>query len=347
MENKTQFVSEGDKPLVVCASPMSPSWRWFSHLFTEIQWQFFSAHPRNWLERRVHRPNLAATRSCWNAIEAARRDKAALLISLDPRVTFRCETFMHMRRFRIPHVAWGFNFNSLPHDRLRRLMERAFRRVDRFVVFSTMEKAIYSKYFGLDPDRIDVLLWGVGPPKSDPPDAPVEQGDYIAAVGGNSRDYRTLFAAMKRLPEIPLVAVLRPYNVANLEVPPNVRLHFNIASDKANNILQYSRFMVLPLAGSDVPCGHVTLVAAMYFHRAMIISDSQGIADYVKNDENGLLVPVGDADVLSRRISELWNDPALCRRLGEVGYAFAVTNCSESSVIAHLRKVLLEYGLPG
>lgn len=131
-----------------------------------------------------------------------------------------------------------------------------------------------------------------------------------------------------------------------LKVPPNVRLHFNVDHGKANNILGFSRFMVLPLAGSDVPCGHVTLVAAMYLKKAMVITNSMGVADYVQDQVNSLLVPVADPDTLAERIRELWINPQRAQQLGMAGYRFALASCSEQQIIDHLREVLVAYGLP-
>jgi glycosyltransferase involved in cell wall biosynthesis len=209
-----------------------------------------------------------------------------------------------------------------------------------------MERTVYSRYFGIDPSRIDVVLWGVGQPRVEPVDTPLVPGDYICALGGNARDYRTLFEAMARVPEIPLVAVLRPQNVAGLRIPPNVRVQFNIPNGQANNILAFSRFMVLPLIGSDVPCGHVTLVAAMHLKKAMIITESMGVSDYVEHGVNSLSVPVSDVDALACRIGELWHDPQRACQLGEAGHMFAVANCSEASIINHLRKILQDFDLP-
>jgi glycosyltransferase involved in cell wall biosynthesis len=209
-----------------------------------------------------------------------------------------------------------------------------------------MERMVYADYFGLDPARIEVALWGVRPPELEPPDSPLERGEYVCAMGGNARDYRTLFAAMARLPEVPLVAVVRPENVAGLEVPANVRLHYNLPRGQASNILGYSRFMVLPLAGSDVPCGHVTLVAGMFLGKAMIVTNSKGVLDYVEDGVNSLLVPVGDIDALAGRIRELWDDPERANRLGAAGSAFATANCSEAQLLSRLRRTLGEFGLP-
>ena len=334
-------------PLVVCTMlDLSPSWNWFAPLFDRIRWEFYGGDPRNWLERMITRPALVSWRACWESIRAAQRQQAALVISHDARVTWRVAVATRMQGVRIPHVAWGFNFTTLPRGPQRHLMASAFAQVDRFIAYSTLERSLYAEYFGIDQSRIDVVLWGVGHPMVDPPDVPVEPGDYICALGGNARDYRTLFAAMERVPEIPLVAVLRPENVAGLKVPRNVRLHFNVGLGKANNILAFSRFMVLPLAGSDVPCGHVTLVAAMYLKKAMVITNSLGVADYVEDGGNSLLVPVADVDALALRIRGLWNDPGRAQQLGTAGYEFAISKCSEEQIIHHLRQVLLAYGLP-
>jgi glycosyltransferase involved in cell wall biosynthesis len=336
-----------DRPLVICATiGHEPSWKWFAPVFDQIRWEFFGADPQSWLERKVSRPALASWRSCWEAGRAARREHAAMLFSHDARITFRCAQAVRIQGARVPHVAWGFNFTTLPKGPARRLMAAAFSRVDRFIVYSTMERSLYTDYFGIDPRRVDVVLWGVGHPRVEPPDVPLEKGDYICALGGNARDYRTLFAAMARLPEIPLVAVLRPANVVGLTVPANVRLHFNIPSSQANNILAYSRFMVLPLSGQDVPCGHVTLVAAMHLKKAVIISNSMGVSDYVREGVSSLCVPVGDVDALALRIGELWNDRQRTGQFGDAGHALALAHCSEDSIKSHLKKVLLDYGLP-
>ena len=218
-----------------------------------------------------------------------RRQHAKLLISQDARMTYRCAQSARLQKARVPHLAWGFNFTTLPRGLYRRLMASVFTDVDRFVAYSSLERSLYADYFRIDPARIDVLLWGVAQPLVEPADTPIESGDYICAVGGNARDYRTLFAAMAQVPEIPLVAVLRPANVVGLDVPSNVRLHFNLPVGKTNNIVAFSRFMVLPLAGSEVPCGHVTLVAAMHLKKALVVTDSRGVSDYVQDGVNSLL----------------------------------------------------------
>ena len=106
------------------------------------------------------------------------------MISHDARITFRLRMSARLQRAQFPHVAWGFNFTTLPQGAYRRLMASSFRQVDRFITYSSLERSLYADYFGIDPARIDVLLWGVGQPLVEPADTPLEPGDYICAVGG-------------------------------------------------------------------------------------------------------------------------------------------------------------------
>lgn len=337
-------------PLVACATPFpGPNgWRWFERDYAgRVRWEFFHPTPGNALERRIARPDLALIRSCWRAAREARDGGAKLLITHDPGSTARCATFLRLGGARIPHVAWSFNFARLPGRTARRLLARSYAEVDRFIVFSAMERALYGEVFGIPAEKIEVVFWGVGEPPLARPEAPIEPGDYISAMGGNARDYPLLMAAMALLPDIRLVAVMRPENAAGLTIPPNVRLRVNLPLGEAHNVTKFSRFMVLPLVGSEVPCGHVTMVTAMFLRKAFIVTASSGVRDYVQEGVNGLTCDAHSAEALATRIRELWDDPGRCDRMGAAGRRFAEAHCSEDSTRAHLDRVLGEFGVLG
>ena len=126
---------------------------------------------------------------------------------------------------------------------------------------------------------------------------------------------------MRRIPQIPLVLVATPANLRGLAVPPNVTVKFHIPRREAEVIVRQSRFMVLPLLHARVPCGHVTMVTAMYCSRALVATESSGISDYLIPGHNGLTVPPGNAAALAAAIEQLWNDPATATRLGTNGRA--------------------------
>jgi glycosyltransferase involved in cell wall biosynthesis len=327
-----------------CAETDEPNWRWVSGALAAepADWTFFSNVPQNALERMIRRPRLSRYRACRGLAAGARRNRFDLIVTHHPLVTCWTELFCRRRR-TCPHVAFAFNFTGLPVGLRRIVMRRAFATVDRFIVFSEFERTLYADYFQLPVERFEMLHWGVREPEgltsgAAPHAESISQA--ICAVGSQARDYATLLEAMRRIPHIPLVLVATPANLRGLAVPPNVTLKFNIPRREAEAIVRQSRFMVLPLLHARVPCGHVTMVTAMYCSRALVATESSGISDYLIAGHNGLTVPPGDAAALAAAIEQLWNDPATATRLGTNGRAWALAHCTEEQTIGYVRNLI-------
>lgn len=328
--------------IVCCTTFFGEDWKWVAPELGEdlSNWHFFHNQPRGLLEKYIRQPDLAMIRSCRQAVHFALGSHADLIVTHDPRISFWYAFFANRLGLQTEHIAYSFNFPELPRGVKRRLMTKAFASISQFIVYSTLEKQLYSDYFGIPQERIEVRLWSVSVPEVQP-EEPLEAGDYICAIGGNARDYQTLMAAMEKLPDIRLVLVARPSNLKNLNIPSNVKVLVNIPMEQTMNILKYSRFMVLPLRGSEVPCGHVTLVAAMHLGKTFIITNSSGIRDYVFHDYNAVTCEPFAPEALAEAIRALWNDPDRCHSLGENGRQFAEKNCSEELVRQHLQDLLL------
>jgi glycosyltransferase involved in cell wall biosynthesis len=225
------------------------------------------------------------------------------------------------------------------------MMRYAFRQIKKISVHSSMERELYSQYFDIPIDRIRLRLWSIGVPEVSP-DHPLQDGRYVSSLGGNGRDYRTLLAACRLLPEIPFVVVVRPENLTGIEVPPNVRVMVNAPFKEAMNILRYSAFTVVPLLSSTVPCGHVTLVCAMHLGKAIVATDSKGISDYVQSDFNGVLCKPLSAESLASEIATLWEDSFRIGDLGRNSMEFGAENCSEEKIRFDLAVVLTDWQIP-
>ncbi len=174
------------RPLVVNVVPFSiDGWRWFeADTADQIRWEFFGPAAQTWPERKLRWSSLALTRGCHRAVRFAHRAGAKLLISHDPKATYRCAEVNRRLAEPIPHLAWSFNFAALPKGIKRRLMTAAFRDVDRFIVFSTMERELYANYFDLPIDRFTMIHWAMGPLAMDPPDRPTIRGTTSARSAG-------------------------------------------------------------------------------------------------------------------------------------------------------------------
>jgi len=90
----------------------------------------------------------------------------------------------------------------------------------------------------------------------------------------------------------------------------------------AQLVEEYSRasVVVLPSVTSAESFGMV-LAEANACERPVVASDIGGIPSFVRDGENGFLVPPGDAGALADAISTLLLDPALSERMGRAGRA--------------------------
>lgn len=337
-----------NRPVIVCCSPdYGEGWRRLGPTLTgeAATWVFFDDRPTWFLERIVRRPNIAIIRACLSAVLRVRSAGARLLVTQEPRTTFLCALFCRLLRIDVDHYVFSFNFPDLPTGLRMRLMRYAFKQVSQFTVHSSLERDLYSKFFRIPKERIRLRLWSIGVPDVSP-DVPLQPGRYVSAVGGNGRDYRTLIEAARQLPDVPFVVVVRPDNLAGLVLPPNVKPIVNMPFEQAMNIMRYSACTVLPLSGSTVPCGHVTLVCAMHLGKPVVATDSGGISDYLLPGYNGLVCKPFSPEELAQTIDALWRAPDEIKRLGDNNRAFGAAHCTDANVRSDFADVLRRRQIP-
>ncbi len=339
-------VADPSMPLIInCAVETQKGAFFEPHTENKLRWMHFSASDAPKIPIFGRHSQLLRISACHRAARAAKDFDAAIVVTHGPRISFLVQYFLTLYGYRGPHLAFTFNYPKLPTGLKAIVHHRGFKAIDRFVVFSTMERRMYHEYFNIPLDRVEFMHWGVEPPRLDPADYPLVSGDYLCALGGNSRDYRTFIESVKRLPEVNVVMVVRPENLVGLDLPPNVRVMTNIPFAHAMNVLAFSRFMVLPLDRADVPCGHVTLVNAMHLGKAFAITRSAGIADYIREGENALMFSAKSVNEMTDVLRRMWYDPELCARLGSAGRAFAAEHCTESHTFTAVLRIFRRLGV--
>lgn len=318
--------------IISCSPNFGEEWRWVSHHFQDRdwQWQFFKAPDKG------ARSQLGDIRAALQAIRQAAQHKHSVLVTHSPKISLRCAALCKIFRLKIPHIAYSFHLDHLPTATKAWAMARCVSDIQRLVVYSSLEIDTYHNFFKIPKERIDMIHWGVKPPPI-PQGAPLEQGSYICAIGSSNRDYKTLFAAMEHLPHIPLVAVAYPANCEGLHIPPNVRLRYDIPYTDVCNIVAHAKFMTLPLQGKESRCGHGTLVMSMFLNTPLVISDTEGIEDYVKEGKTAITCAHPDPKLWAQKIAELWDDPKRCQQLANNGHKFVNTHCTEESVAEHFQ----------
>lgn len=329
---------------VINLSDLSTDWNWLRDEFkqTNDEWHHCSSLAVSLPSFLPKKDSVSRVIAASQAIKLARK-KAAVLVSHGPRPTFYAGGLAKIICQNTPHLAYSFNFTDLPTGMQHSLMIKAFRQPTRFVTYSNVERKLYADYFDISIEKIDMLHWAVHTPKVDLTEQPIETGRYICALGSQGRDYATLIAAMKKLPNIKLVIVTNPDSLQGLTIPGNVKIHTDIPLARAHNILAHSAFMVLPLRDSQVPCGHVTIVSGMFFNKAMIVTNSLGVQDYIEDDKTGLFFESKNVDDLSKKIEALWDDQSKVNQLGQAGFAFANQYCTEKTAVNYFADFLKQH----
>lgn len=326
-------------------SPNSSNWRWYEpETASQVRWLFHTEEPKTLSERVSKRPIVARIGSSLRCVEEAKRQRSDLIISHSASTTFWTSLAMGMQASDIPLISYSCHFAFLPTGLRFWRMKQAFLRVQRFVVHSQLEKQKYSAHFGIPIDKFDVVRWGVQTPKPIL-DSPHITGSYICALGKDGRDYGPLVRAMEKLPDLKLVIVARPHNLVGIDVPDNVEVLYNIPLELAMNILHYSQFMALPLKAADVPCGHITLVWAMLGRKALVVTESAGVADYIPDGYEAPQVGAGDVDGWVNALRLMADDPSRRDRCEELGYHFARNNCSHEAALKGCCDVLRKEGV--
>lgn len=255
--------------------------------------------------------------------------------------------FMRLLGSRAKHLAWAFTMPEYDtYSSYRKMILRfGMKHVDRLVMFSEIETRSYPPLLDVEPDRFRMIPWSADGAHIDRSVPPIVEGEYIAAIGGEGRDYATLFKAMEMLPQRRLVVVASPKSIEGLTPPENVTVYSNIPFSDAMNIAAHAQFLVLPLLSETIPCGHGSIVSQFYLEKATIVTRSQAMNGYAYAEDNVLEYPARDANALKDQIERLYQDTALRDKIAANGLKFANERCSEPYTIEYFHRYVIESGM--
>ncbi|MEM1147192.1 MAG: glycosyltransferase family 4 protein [Pseudomonadota bacterium] len=206
--------------------------------------------------------------------------------------------------------------------------------VANYITFCERQRDILVHEVGISPDRAHALLNPVDTKFFDPSRVPsiAGSGGYVFSCGRENRDYRTLEQAAAQL-DIPFVIQATGYFVEDDEGgdrPANVEVRKErVSFERLRALYHESLFTVVPLNPVDYAAGVNGILEAMATGKAVIATQSPGMAEYM--DGPGVrVVPPGDPNALARAIKELQADPSLCADMGAVNRAWVTAHCDVS-----------------
>lgn len=318
-------------------------WPWIAPIYEgapEIAWRSVDTWRSPWL-RRLPGLHWGRVRAGLEVRSILARREADLIVSHGPYTSYYTEALGRHVRTDVPHLAFAFNFTDIPEGARLRAMQRAFGRIERLVVYTQMERPLYADRFGVPVERFPFMRWGVAPPIMAPLPRTIA-GPYVAALGGEARDFATLCDAAHRLPHVNFVMIVRPHSLDGIVVPDNVTVNVNLPFAEAWSLVWHADASLIPLRSEQTPNGLVTLVGGMHLGKAQVVTDSAGFADYAQDGETALLVPARDSAAFAAAVERLMDDPELRAGIGERAQLFASEYCSEKVTVEGFRKLAVE-----
>jgi glycosyltransferase involved in cell wall biosynthesis len=197
-------------------------------------------------------------------------------------------------------------------------------RVDRLVSTSQAvatvaeETLLPSRSVEMVSTLIDPMREGSDVPR--PSYLPQENG-FILFVGslGRHKGIYELLSAYRMLGAgaPPLVLLGIPHRDSPTDWPPGVIVQENVPYPEVMVAWQHCGFGVVPSLWPE-PFGRVAVEAGA-MGKAVIASETGGLAELVQHEATGLLVPPGDVGALAAAMNRLLADPAFASTLGEAG----------------------------
>ena len=214
---------------------------------------------------------------------------------------------------------------------VRALIGRALAGLDHVFCFGAADRAYAIRQYGIAPERFSLFTHGIDAGFWRPlPNEPVS--DFVAAVGQDpSRNFELLARAPGRYPTVIVTRL-------DVRVPPGADHVRVIAGDfygagtmsdqDLRRLYNQARAVVVPVKDTHQQSGYSVTIQAMCCGRPVIVTRTKGLwwPELMRDGENCLLVPPGDAEALGAAIGRIYNDSGLAVRLGRAARETAVAH---------------------
>ena len=293
-------------------------------------------------------------------------------LKIDPFALARLTRFLKRKRFDVVQT-WVFAANSygrvaawraatpvvvtaemavdLWKNRGHLMIDRALaRRCDR-VVGNSQAVVDFYRAAGIPEDKLALIYSGV--PLSEPPE--VDRARVRAAFGFaadaplilyagrlvHQKGVDVLIAALDLLQHVrpsvrTLIVGAGPLQSELEETAHAFRLDERVKflghRDDVPRLLAAADMLVLPSRYEGLPN---VVLEAMTYRKPVVATAAPGTTEVVRDGENGLLVPLNDANALTRALRTLADDPTLRQRLGAAGRARVEAEFTAAAMVEH------------
>jgi len=263
--------------------------------------------------------SLGCARQVWRLLR--RRREFAVVLTMGSRVSLAYGLCCALLRLPAKHIMTEVFLDApRPASLTWRLKTALFRLIARramgILTNSSGEVELIAQRFQIPAAKLRfVPMYSTLP---EPAVATTNEG-FVFSMGRTLRDLPTLFQAAADLP-VPVVVVVDQRDPLPAPIPTNVQIHRNLSLAAGRELMCRSAVVAIPLLPAARSTGQVVLFEAMAMGKPVVATRAVGTTDYIRDNENGLLVAPGDPADLAGAIQRLIQDPALAARLAAAAH---------------------------
>lgn len=306
-----------------------------------------AADPRwsRWRDLVEHRAGFPVERAVRGMAEVRRSDVVIALLERQGAAA------ASMRRAGIPPYAstplvvwscWLADDIRAADPARRRALRKQFDGADLITHLSRHETGIFTD-LGIDEDRLFPVTYGVSHEFYVPGEVPRDI-ELLAVGQDRGRDYGTLFDAVRGT-DLVLDVVCKPENLADLDVPPNVRVHGVIPLRDYRLMLQRAQVVVVPTRDLAYPTGSSVALESASSGACVAVTGTRAMRDYFTDAVDSRLVDEGDAEGWTDVLTELRDDADQRARLGVAARASVESRFNARHMWTELADVMRERGI--
>jgi glycosyltransferase involved in cell wall biosynthesis len=241
--------------------------------------------------------------------------QCSAILSTSERAAIPLAIYMTFTQQKMPHVLIAHRLTSPNKTRLFKICQ-LHRSLAHIICVSKAQAEFAIAQLGVSSSQVDFIYDKVDQRFYRP--LKVEPQNFILAVGQEQRDYATLVKAVAGTGIKLVIVASSPWSSFELDNNQlsGVTVQSHISYTNLRMLYANARLVVVPLFDVDYAAGSNTVLESMAMGKALIVSRTRGIKDYVVDDETGVNVTSGDPVALREVILDLWNNPRKLDRLG-------------------------------
>jgi glycosyltransferase involved in cell wall biosynthesis len=142
---------------------------------------------------------------------------------------------------------------------------------------------------------------------------------YVFCGGINGRDWSGLLEIAKLLPNVKFVIVGPKKDTLGNHGLSNIDYYFDIPFQKFQELIEDCSVLALPL-NTQYPAGLIVIFTAGLISKPVITTDNITLREYITNEENGILVKLGDYENFAKELNLLISNQQKQKIFGEKLY---------------------------